>query len=123
MIVVTGAAEAQAAVTAILKALGANGGLGKAVEAATTTYREGTAQRAHVDTGTYAGAQELEYAALLGTVYTGDARNPISGEAASTYAPYEEARGGGHAAYQQTFAGDTAKAIDAAQAVLLAALP
>lgn len=123
MIVVTGTAEAQAAIAAILKALGSGGALGKAVEAATTTYREGTAQRAHVDTGTFAGAQEVEYAALLGRVYTGDARNPISGEPASTYAPYEEARGGGHAAYQQTFAGDTPKAIDAAKATLLAALP
>lgn len=82
-----------------------------------------SAQRAHVDTGTYAGAQEVEYAALFGRVYTGDARNPISGEAASTYAPYEEARGGAHAAYQQTFADDTAKAIDAAKAALLAVLP
>lgn len=123
MIVVTGTAEAQAAIAAIIKALGADGALGKAVEAATATYREGTAQRADVDTGTYAGAQQLEYAALLGRVFTGDARNPISGEAASTYAPYEEARGGGHAAYQQTFAGDTAKAIDAAKAALLAVLP
>ena len=123
MIVVTGAAEAQAAIAAIIKALGADGALGKAVEAATATYREGTAQRADVDTGTYAGAQQLEYAALLGRVFTGDARNPISGEAASTYAPYEEARGGSHAAYQQTFAGDTAKAIDAARATLLAVLP
>jgi hypothetical protein len=123
MIVVTGAAEAQAAILKIIQSLGANGALPKAIQAATEVLRQGTAQRAHVDTGTYAGAQELDYANLLGRVYTGDARNPISGEAASTYAPYEEARGGGHAAYQQTYGQDSAKALDAASATLLAALP
>ena len=81
------------------------------------------AQRADVDTGTYAGAQQLEYAALLGRVFTGDARNPISGQAASSYAPYEEARGGSHAAYQQTVAQDGEQAIHAALGVLIAALP
>ena len=123
MIVVTGAAEAQAAIAAILKALGSGGALGKAVEAATDIFHAGTTSRVHMDTGTYMRAQEVEYTALLGRVFTGDARNPISGEAASTYAPYEEARGGSHAAYQQTFAGDTTKAIDAARATLLAVLP
>ena len=100
-----------------------NGALGQAVAAATRAYAEGTARRAHRDTGTMAGAQTAEVSGLMGRVYTASATNPKSGTPASVYAPHEEARGGAHAFYNPTFAQDTPRIAGDALALIVGALP
>jgi hypothetical protein len=44
-------------------------------------------------------------------------------QAASTYAPYEEARGGPHAFYNQTYQQDTPRIMGEVEKLLLGALP
>lgn len=100
-----------------------SGALGKAVAQATQAYAQGTARNAHRDTGTMAGAQAAEVSGLMGRVYTASASNPRTGQAASTYAPYEEARGGAHAFYNQTYQQDTPRIMGEVEKLLLGALP
>lgn len=101
----------------------AGGALGKAVAAATQAYAQGTARNAHRDTGTMAGAQTAEVSGLMGRVYTASASNPRTGQAASTYAPYEEGRGGPHAFYNATYQQDTPRILGEVEKLLLGALP
>ncbi len=100
-----------------------SGALGKAVTYATRTYAEGTARRAHQDTGTMAGAQTAEIQGLMGRVYTASTTNPKSRQAASVYAPYEEARGGAHAFYNPTYQQDTPRIVADVDQILRGALP
>lgn len=90
---------------------------------ATRAYAEGTQRRAHRDTGTMAGAQTAEVSGLMGKVYTASASNPRTGQAASTYAPYEEGRGGPHAFYNTAYQQDTPRIIGEVEQILLGALP
>ena len=101
----------------------AGGALGKAVAAATQAYAQGTARNAHRDTGTMAGAQTAEVSGLMGRVYTASASNPRTGQAASTYAPYEEGRGGPHAFYNTTYQQDTPRIVADIDQLLRSALP
>lgn len=94
-----------------------NGALSKAVEYAAKSFALGTALRAHRKTGTMEEAQTYEINGLYARVYTGDKHNPETGQLASLYAPYEEARGGAHAFYDTTFT-RTAESV-AAGALLL----
>ena len=100
-----------------------SGALGKAVAQATQAYAQGTARNAHRDTGTMAGAQTAEVSGLMGRVYTASASNPKTGQAASTYAPYEEGRGGPHAFYNTTYQQDTPRIVSDVEKLLLGALP
>lgn len=100
-----------------------NGALSKAVASATQAYADGTQRRAHRDTGTMASAQTAEVTGLLGRVYTANASNPKTGQAASVYAPAEEARGGAHAFYAPTFAQDTPHIAAEALRIITGALP
>jgi len=100
-----------------------SGALGKAVAAATQAYAQGTARNAHRDTGTMAGAQTAEVSGLMGRVYTASASNPRTGQAASTYAPYEEGRGGPHAFYNPTYQQDTPRIVADIDQLLRSALP
>lgn len=100
-----------------------NGALSKAVAYATQAYAEGTQRRAHRDTGTMAGAQTAEVSGLMGRVYTANASNPKTGQAASVYAPYEEARGSAHAFYNTTYQQDTPRIAADALRILADALP
>lgn len=100
-----------------------SGALGKAVAAATQAYAQGTARNAHRDTGTMAGAQTAEVSGLMGRVYTASASNPRTGQAASTYAPYEEGRGGPHAFYNTTYQQDTPRVVADIDQLLRSALP
>jgi len=100
-----------------------SGALGKAVAQATQAYAEGTQRRAHRDTGTMAGAQTAEVSGLMGKVYTASASNPKTGQAASTYAPYEEGRGGPHAFYNTTYQQDTPRIVADIDQLLRSALP
>ena len=100
-----------------------SGALGKAVAAATQAYAQGTARNAHRDTGTMAGAQTAEVSGLMGRVYTASASNPRTGQAASTYAPYEEGRGGPHAFYNTTYQQDTPRIVADIDQLLRSALP
>lgn len=101
----------------------ASGALGQAVAQATRAYAEGTQRRAHRDTGAMAGAQTANVSGLMGKVYTASASNPRTGQAASTYAPYEEGRGGPHAFYNQTYQQDTPRIMGEVEQLLLGALP
>lgn len=100
-----------------------SGALGKAVAAATQAYAQGTARNAHRDTGTMAGAQTAEVSGLMGRVYTASASNPKTGQAASTYAPDEEGRGGPHAFYNTTYQQDTPRIVADIDQLLRSALP
>jgi hypothetical protein len=100
-----------------------SGALGKAVAAATQAYAQGTARNAHRDTGTMAGAQTAEVSGLMGRVYTASTSNPKTGLAASTYAPYEEGRGGPHAFYNTTYQQDTPRILGDVEQILFGALP
>ena len=100
-----------------------SGALGKAVAQATQAYAQGTARNAHRDTGTMAGAQTAEVSGLMGRVYTASASNPRTGQAASTYAPYEEGRGGPHAFYNTTYQQDTPRIVADIDQLLRSALP
>ena len=100
-----------------------NGALGRTVAQATRAYAEGTQRRAHRDTGTMAGAQTAEVSGLMGRVYTASASNPRTGQAASTYAPYEEGRGGPHAFYNTTYQQDTPRIVADIDQLLRSALP
>jgi hypothetical protein len=55
---------------------------------------------------------------LSGRIYTASNRNPKGGTAASTYGPYEEARGGAHAAYANTFKGDAPGVMNAIKIIV-----
>ena len=100
-----------------------SGALGQAVAQATQAYAQGTARNARRDTGTMAGAQTAEVSGLMGRVYTASASNPKTGQAASTYAPYEEGRGGPHAFYNQTYQQDTPRIVADIDQLLRSALP
>ncbi len=119
-ITVTGLPQLQAAVAQLTKV---TTDLEPAITAAADVLRQGTASRADVLTGTYAGAQEMDVDGLMGHVFTGDDTNPDTGEPASSYAPYEEARGGGHAAYAQTYRDDAGRAFEAFVDAIVKALP
>lgn len=120
---VQGFEQLQAANRQLVAAMQPSGPLGKAVIQATTVLRAGTAARAHRDTGTFAASQMVAVSGLVGTVFTASNRNPKSGVAASTYGPFEEARGGSHAAYRQTVTQDATKALTEAAAIIIQALP
>lgn len=101
--IVQGYEQLQVAAQKLLEAVKPSGGLGKAVVYATGEYQKGVQGRAHVDTGTYKSSITPDVQGLTGRVYTAANRNPRSGASASTYGPYEEARGGSHAAYGATY--------------------
>ncbi len=122
-ITVQGYEQIQAAQRKLLEALKPNGALGKAVLYGTVQMQRGVTTRVHRDTGTYAASQMGDVQGLAGRVYTAGNRNPESGEPASAYGPYEEARGGGHAAYGTTFTSDAPGVIADAIKIILAELP
>jgi hypothetical protein len=122
-VTVQGYEEIQAAQRKLLEALKPSGALGKAVLYGTVQMQRGTMSRAHRDTGTYAASQTADVQGLAGRVYTAGNANPRTGEAASAYGPYEEARGGGHAAYGTTFKSDAPGVIGDAIKIIIAELP
>lgn len=122
-LIVEGYRELQAAAHKLLDATAPAGGLGAAVFYATKAYAQGTAGRAHQRTGTLAAAQLPEAQGLRGRVYTADRNNPESGQPASAYAPFENARGGSHGFYDQTFRQDTPAIAAEAIREVIRALP
>lgn len=107
----------------MLEAMKPSGGLGKAVLYGTVQMQRGVISRAHTDTGTYKASQTAGVQGLSGKVYTAANRNPRSGAAASAYGPFEEARGGGHAAYANTFKGDAPGVMGDAIKIVVSELP
>lgn len=122
-VVVQGYEAIQNANRKLLEAMKPSGGLGKAVLYGTVQMQRGVITRAHRDTGTYASAQTADARGLSGQVYTASNRNPKSGEAASAYGPYEEARGGSHAAYGTTFRSDAPGVMADAIKIVVSELP
>lgn len=120
---VKGLEKIQAARMQLIYAMQPTGALGKAVLLGTTQMFRGVQTRIHRDTGTYAAAQIPKVNGLKGIVYTGAYKNPKSGQAASVYGPYEEARGGGHAAYANTYRSDSAGVMEDAIKIVIAELP
>lgn len=121
--IIEGYQELQAAAYRLLDATQPSGALGAAVYYATKAYAQGTASRAHEDTGTLAAAQTPEAEGLRGRIYTADRENPKSGQSASIYAPAENARGGAHGFYDATFRQDTPAIAAEALAAFIKALP
>jgi len=122
-VTVQGYQQLQAAFEKIVADMRPNGGLGRAVLYATQQYQAGVKGRAHVDTGTYQSSITPDVQGLMGRVYTAANRNPKSGAAASVYGPYEERRGGSHAAYGLTFQQDTPRIAGEAIRIVVAELP
>jgi len=118
-ITVRGYEEIQAANMRILEGMKPDGALGRAVLYATRALQQGTASRAHRDTGTLAASQMAEVQGLQGRVYTADNANPKSGDLASVYGPFEEARGGDHAFYNQTMESDAPTILEVAGAQIV----
>jgi len=99
-----GLQEAQRAMWRALAAVKPDGALGRAVHGAIQeffTYKE---QITHVDTGTYRGAETVQFSGLRGVLFTSpSAVNPRSGGRRPVeYQEYEERRGGSHAAWART---------------------
>jgi len=107
----------------LLESMKPSGALGKAVLYGTVQMQRGVITRAHTDTGTYKASQKGDVQGLTGRVYTASNRNPKSGAFASAYGPYEEARGGSHAAYANTFKGDAPGVMGDAIKIVIAELP
>ena len=122
-VIVQGYEQLQAANRKLLEDMKPSGGLGKAVLYGAQQFQKGTTSRAHRDTGTYAASQMAELQGLVGRVYTASNQNPKSGTAASVYGPYEEARGGSHAAYATTFKDDAPGVMMDAVAIIVSTLP
>lgn len=122
-VIVQGYEQIQAANRRLLEAMKPSGALGKAVLYGTQQMQKGTSARVHVDTGTYRASQTAAVQGLIGRVYTASNRNPKGGAAASTYGPYEERRGGSHAAYATTFRSDTPGVMMSAIGLVVDALP
>ena len=122
-VIVQGYEQIQAAKLKLLEDMKPSGALGKAVLYGAQQFQKGTASRVHRDTGTYAASQTAEVQGLVGRVYTASNSNPKSGAAASTYGPFEEARGGSHAAYATTFKTDAPSVMAEAIRIVVDSLP
>jgi hypothetical protein len=120
---IVGLPELQAAAQKLRQAMAVGGGLGGAVAYATKAYGEGLRAAVHVDTGTYQAAQAVEINGLVGRAYTSDKRNPRTGQSAAAYGPYEESRGGSHAAYATTYGQQSPRIAGEALTILLGSLP
>lgn len=120
---VKGLEKIQAGRMQLIYAMQPQGALGKAVLYGTVQMFRGVQTRIHRDTGTYAAAQIPKVDGLHGMVRTGNYKNPKSGQSAAVYGPYEEARGGGHAAYANTFKGDAPGVMEDAIKIVIASLP
>ena len=120
---IQGLEKIQAARLKLLQDMQPSGALGKAVLYATTELYSGVKGRIHKDTGTYSAAQIVKVSGLVGQVYTGAYSNPKSGTAASVYGPYEEARGGSHATYSNTYQQDGVRIAETAGAMIVKELP
>jgi len=120
---VKGYEQLQAANRKLIAAVQPGGALGKAIVYGTQQLQQGVAERAHRNTGTYASSQMADVQGLVGHVYTASNRNPKSGQAASVYGPYEEARGGSHAAYGNTVRSDAPGVMAEAVKLVIEALP
>ena len=120
---IIGLPELQVAAQKLRQAMAVGGGLGGAVAYATKAYGEGLRSAVHADTGTYQAAQAVEVSGLVGRAYTSDKRNPRSGQSAAAYGPYEESRGGSHAAYATTYGQQSPRIAGEALTILIGALP
>lgn len=122
-VIVQGYEAIQAANQKLIADMKPTGALGKAVLYGAQQFQKGVQSRAHVDTGTYKASQMADAQGLVGRAYTASNRNPKSGASASTYGPYEEARGGAHAAYATTFRTDAPGVMASAIGLIVSELP
>lgn len=122
--IIKGFEEIQEAHRKLVYEMSPRGAFGRANQKATLDLMRAVRVRAHVDTGTYRSSIVAEFDGLFGRVYVAPNRNPKSGQLASVYGQYEEARGGSHAAFA-----NASKSVEAQQAtqdgieILIDALP
>lgn len=102
---IRGVQQAQYAALKAIRAVKPEGALGRAVKFLATGAHMRLVTLTHVDTGTLRASELIRMDNMLHyTVYNSlSARNPRSRAYAVSYAPIEEARGGSHAAWQQTY--------------------
>lgn len=100
---IQGLQEAQRAVLKVLAAVKPQAGLGRALKYLAVGAHRYLLSVTHVDTGAYRSSQFVKKESLTQyRIYISpDARNPY-GHKPSIYGPYEERRGGEHAAYRRT---------------------
>lgn len=99
-------------------------GLGRAVKFAVAEGHRYLVSIVHVDTGAYRASNRMEVEGDRGRIYVDPgARNPRSKQLVADYAPEEEARGGGHAAYARTVAEMNSRVLDRAVQYLQRELP
>ncbi|MFA9204999.1 MAG: hypothetical protein ACEQSH_00940 [Bacteroidia bacterium] len=120
---IKGYAEIQEANRKLVYATKPQGAFGAANKYATLQLMRGVRVRAHVDTGTYRSSISAEFNGLYGRVYVAPNRNPKGGGLASVYGAYEEARGGGHAAFANATSQDGDRAAQAGIQIMIEALP
>lgn len=100
---IEGLKEAQAANVRRIQALKPSGKLGGVVRDALVWAHRYLVSITHVDTGAYQASQRVEVEGAEGRLFVDpNARNPRSKTPPVEYSVYEEARGGGHAAYART---------------------
>jgi hypothetical protein len=120
---VLGYQEVQEAARKLVYATKPQGAFGRANQQATLALMRGVRARAHRDTGTYAASIVAEFDGLFGRVYVAPNANPKSGQLASVYGAYEEARGGSHAAFANAYEQDGQRASQEGIQIVIEALP
>ena len=122
---IQGVQRAQYAALQVVRAVKPEGALGRAVKFLATGTHMRLVTLTHVDTGTLRASELIRMDNLLHyTVYNNPAaRNPRSRAYAASYASIEEARGGSHAAWQQTYEYAAASLAPRALAMVIGELP
>ncbi len=102
---IRGLQQAQRAMLRIMTSVKPNNSLDRATQTAAIGLHRYLVTVTHVDTGSYRASQYVRRVAPMRyRIYIDPAAiNPRSGAKPAVYGALEEARGGGHAAYQRTY--------------------
>ncbi len=123
-VIVKGFEQLQEASRKLVYAMNPAGPMGQANRYATLQLMRAVRVRTHVDTGTYRSSIQADFSGIAGRVYVASNRNPQSGQSASIYGAFEEARGGSHAAFAQAAASVDAKnAVQDGIDIIISGLP
>lgn len=122
---IQGLQQAQYAALKAIRAVKPEGALGRAVKFLATGAHMRLVTLTHVDTGALRASEMIRMDDLLHyTVYNNQsARNPRSLAYVTSYASVEEARGGSHAAWQQTYEYGASVLAPRALAMVIGELP
>ena len=102
-VTITGIQEAHAANLRAIAAVKPEGGLGRAIQYATTAAHQYAVSITHVDTGALRASERMALFGTRGEIFLDPtARNPRGGERTAIYGVTEHERGGSHAFFRRT---------------------